>query len=136
RRWRRFARRPSRVPPTGSSRPRRTRSASPTARLSPRSFRFGERRLELLEKLGIGEVRVLAAHRIFHRVIEAVRPFPLVARPDMAVAADLVEAPIDFEPVAVGVAELDRDLHAGAAAALEIDLDLMLVKVNRGAQHL
>ena len=41
----------------------------------------------------------------------------------MAVAADLVDAPIDFEPVVVRVAELDRELAAGAPAALEIDRD-------------
>ena len=40
----------------------------------------------------------------------------------MPVAADLVDAPVDFQAVAVGIAELNGDLAAGAAPAFEVDL--------------
>ena len=53
-----------------------------------------------------------------------------------AVTADLVDAPIDLEPVAVGIAELHRDLHAGAPAALEIDRHVVLLQMIARAEHL
>src|SRR5277367_4303639 len=73
------------------------------------------------DQRGVVQGRVLATHRIGQRVFEAARPLPLGGRANLSVAADLVDAPIDFEPVIVRVAEFDRELATGAAAALEID---------------
>jgi hypothetical protein len=41
----------------------------------------------------------------------------------LPVAADLVDAPIDFQAVIVRIAKFDSDLATGSAAAGEIDLD-------------
>jgi hypothetical protein len=60
------------------------------------------------EQRGVVQRRVLSAHRISERVFEAARALPLGSRADSTVAADLVDAPIDFEPVVVWVAKLDR----------------------------
>ncbi len=43
----------------------------------------------------------------------------------MAVAADLIDAPIDLEPVIIGIAKFDGDLTTGAAPAGKVDLDPM-----------
>ena len=74
--------------------------------------------------------------RIGDRVLENAHAFPLRGRADLPVAADLVDAPVDFEPVVVGIAELDRELAAGAAPALEIDRDAVAAQMVARAQHL
>src|SRR5277367_5161904 len=66
------------------------------------------------EQRGVMQGRVLAPHRIGERVFEAARTLPLGGRADSTIAADLVDAPIDFEPMIVGVAEFDSKLAAGA----------------------
>src|ERR1700741_4427594 len=43
----------------------------------------------------------------------------------MAVAADLVDAPVNLQSVIVRIAEFDRELAAGAPPPGEIDVDLM-----------
>ena len=62
--------------------------------------------------------RVLTAHRVGNRILQAAGALPLARRADLAVAADLIDAPIDLEPVIVGIAEFDGDLTAGAAPAV------------------
>src|SRR5262245_38658909 len=54
----------------------------------------------------------------------------------MAVAADLVDAPVDLQPVIVGVAEFDRELATGAAAPREIDRDPVAAQMVAGADDL
>src|SRR5205814_8875704 len=68
---------------------------------------------------------VLTPHGIGDRLLKALRPFPLGRRPRTPLGADLVEAPIDLEPVPVGISELDRDLATCAPPALEIDRNLL-----------
>ena len=92
-------------------------------------------RSAFVEQRGVMQGRVLAPHRIVERVFEAARPLPLGGRADSTIAADLVDAPIDFEPMIVGVAEFDRKLAAGAAAALEIDLDAMPAQMVASPYH-
>ena len=58
------------------------------------------------------------------------------ARPRAAVGADLVDAPVELEVMAVGIEELDRDLAAGAAAAFVGDLGAVRLQVIAGAEHL
>src|SRR4051812_46404620 len=82
-----------------------------------------------LQKPRVVERRVLAAHRVRDRLLEGLRPLPFGGGPDMAFLADLVEAPVDLEPVPVGVTELDGDLAAGAAAAVEIDRHVVLAQM-------
>src|SRR5260221_7349141 len=79
---------------------------------------------------------VLTTHRIGDRRIEAPHPFPFRLRPGPAIAADLVDAPIDFQAVAVGIAEFDGQLATGAPAALENDFDLAFAPGVAGAHHL
>ena len=80
--------------------------------------------------------RVLARRGDAHGVFQAHRLAPFLGRPRAAVIADLVDAPVEFEVMAVGIQELDRDLAAGAAAALEDDLGAVLLQVIAGAEHL
>src|SRR5260221_3634349 len=79
---------------------------------------------------------VLAEHRLGGRGGEALGALPLLARPHLALAADLVEAPVDLEPVAIGIAELHGNLHAGATPAVEIDLYLVFAQMVARADHL
>ena len=66
--------------------------------------------------------RILSANGVGDRIFEVARALPLARRTDMTVAADLVDAPVDFEAVIVRIAEFDSDLTAGATAAGKIDL--------------
>src|SRR5690348_1635294 len=84
---------------------------------------------QLLVQRGIMERRVLAFDRLVDRLFEAVRPHPFLGRPHITVAANLIEPPIDLQPVTVGIAELDRDLRPGPAAAFEVDLHLVLLQM-------
>ena len=64
---------------------------------------------------------VLARNGVGYRFFQRSDAVPLVGWTHPAVAADLIDAPIDFQRVIVGVAKLDGDLAAGAAAPFEID---------------
>src|SRR4051794_6215382 len=79
---------------------------------------------------------VLARRRDAHGVFQRERLAPFLSRPRAAVVADLVDAPVQLEMMAVGIEELDRDLATGAAAALEHDLGAMVPEVLAGAEHL
>src|SRR5262249_50798805 len=52
----------------------------------------------------------LAGHGIRHRVLERPRRLPLAGGADVAGGTDLIDAPVDLEVVAVGVAKLDGEL--------------------------
>src|SRR5258708_4447008 len=96
---------------------------------------ISERALPLQEGR-VHERGVLAPRGIRDRLLQALRPFPLGRRPRMTFAADLIEPPIDLEPVPVGISELDRDLATCAPPALEIDRNLLRAEEIAGAQHL
>src|SRR6185295_7963320 len=80
--------------------------------------------------------RVLAGWRVGGRFLEREALAPLFRRPHLAVRADLIEPPVDFEPMAIGIAELDRDLAAGAAPALEFDLHAVRAQPVARAENL
>jgi hypothetical protein len=61
--------------------------------------------------------RVLPWRRDAHGILKGHSLAPFLGRPGTIVGADLVDPPIEFEMMAVGIEELDRDLAAGAAAA-------------------
>src|SRR5439155_1186656 len=84
----------------------------------------------------IAQRGVLTLHRIGDRRVEAAHPFPFLLWPRSAIAADLVDAPIDLQAMAIGVAEFDGQLAAGAPATLEIDLDPVIAQVIAGPQDL
>src|SRR5262245_27834271 len=65
--------------------------------------------------------QALPGDRVCDRVLQRLRGSPFARGARHAVRADLVDAPVDLEVVAVGIAELDRDLAAGATPALEDD---------------
>src|SRR5207248_3453922 len=117
----------------------RTRSSSRAAAArgavggNPRSAESA--RLTLARRSGM-QRGVLTGHRVGDRRIETAHPVPFLLGPRPAIAADLVDAPIDLQPVAIGVAEFDGELAAGAPAPLEIDLDPMFAQMIAGAHHL
>ncbi len=78
---------------------------------------------------------ILARHRIGDGFVQRLYAVPFVRRPDMAVAADLIDTPVDFQGVVVRVAELDGDLTAGAAPSFKVDLGAVLLQPVAGAQH-
>jgi hypothetical protein len=61
---------------------------------------------------------------------------PSTGRTHAAVAADLVDVPVDLQVVAVRIGELDRKLAAGAPAPLVVDRHVVLAQVLARPQHL
>ncbi len=59
---------------------------------------------------------------------------PFVGRPHAAVAADLIDAPVNFQRMIIRVAKLDGDLAAGAAPAFEVDLGAAFAQAIARAQ--
>jgi hypothetical protein len=47
---------------------------------------------------------------------------PFTGGPDPAIAADLIDAPVNFQRMIIRVAKLHGDLATGAAPAFEVDL--------------
>src|SRR5262249_20629836 len=78
----------------------------------------------------------LARHGIGHRVLERPRGLPLVGRAYLTRRADLIDAPVDLEIVAVRVAKLHGELAAGAPSAFENDRDVVLAQPGASAKHL
>src|SRR5476649_1088387 len=72
--------------------------------------------------------RILAGRRVGDRLFQREALAPLLRRTDPALRADLIQAPVDFQPVHVRIAELHRDLAAGAAPAFEFDLHALLAQ--------
>src|SRR5262245_42451942 len=70
------------------------------------------------------------------RFLQGLGRLPLAARADVAVAADLIDAPVDLDVVALGVAELDGQLAAGPAPSLEVDGNVVLAQPRAGAEDL
>src|SRR2546427_2368599 len=79
--------------------------------------------------------QALTGHRVGDGVLQAARRPPLGRRTRPAGRADLVDAPVDLEVVAVGVAELDGELTAGAPPSLEDDGDVVLAQPGPGAEQ-
>jgi hypothetical protein len=50
---------------------------------------------------------------------------PFIFRPDPTIAADLIDAPVDFHRMVVRIAELYGDLATGPASSLKIDLNVI-----------
>src|SRR5947207_7508201 len=84
---------------------------------------------------GVVQGGVLAGDRVGDGRCEAADPVPLLAGARPAVAADLVDAPVDLEAMVVGIAEFDGELAAGAAASLEIDRHAVPGQMVAGPQH-
>ena len=53
--------------------------------------------------------------RVGDGVFQGADGFPLRLRPDDPLGADLIDAPVDFQQMPVGVAEFHHQLHARAA---------------------
>ena len=67
-------------------------------------------------------MRILSRYRMCNSFVERFYAMPLVRWPHAAVAADLIDTPVNFERMIVRVAKLHGDLTAGAAAAFKVDL--------------
>ena len=74
---------------------------------------------------------VLARRRIVDRILNGEFLTPFLGRARLFQHADLVEAPENLQHMIIGIAELDRDLRAGAAPALEIDLHVVLLQIPK-----
>src|SRR5436309_14313025 len=109
------------TPPT----PHPTLGAPRETRGAPRSHGVDRHRRQALTGYGVGDCVLQAAGRP-----------PLAGRTRPAGRADLVDARVDLEVVAVGVAELDGELTAGAPPSLEDDGDVVLAQPGPGAEHL
>src|SRR5215472_15383293 len=92
--------------------------------------------LSVFEQRRVVQGGVLAAHRVGDRVFEAAGALPLACRANVAVTADLVDTPVDLEPMIVRIAEFDGDLTAGSTAAGEVDLRAMPAQMVVRAQDL
>ena len=71
-----------------------------------------------------------------NRAFEGKLLAPLLGRSSNAVRSDLIQPPVNLEAMAVRIAELDRNLRAGASSPLEHDLDVVLLEVRARKQHL
>ena len=68
-------------------------------------------------------------------MLQALCAFPFCGWTDMAVAADLIDAPVNLQPVIVRVAEFDGKLTSGAPAPGEIDRDPMPAQTTGSSIH-
>jgi hypothetical protein len=64
---------------------------------------------------------VLSRHGVGDGFFQRFYAVPLAGRTHPAIAADLIDAPVDFQGVIIRIAKLDGNLTAGAATSLEID---------------
>src|SRR6184192_3266717 len=77
----------------------------------------------------------LTHNRIGDRGLQRPRRLPLAGRAHLARRAHLIDAPVDFQVVAVRVAKLDGELAAGTAATLEDDRNVVLAQPRASAKH-
>src|SRR5438094_8181013 len=94
---------------------------SPASSDWPIRFRLGSARRSPGRSSRRVERQPLPRRQVGDRVLERARLAPLARGPHVAVRADLIDAPVDLEVVAVGVLELDGDLTAVPPAPLEHD---------------
>src|SRR5215471_13434522 len=80
--------------------------------------------------------QALVGDRIGDGLLQRGRGPPLGRGAHEAACADLIEAPVDFEIIAVGIAKLDGELAARAPAALEDDGHAVLLEPGPRAKHL
>src|SRR5579864_5442424 len=88
-----------------SRRPRPALSPLRSTLPRPAKGRGSLRAESLLQERRVLHRRVLAGDGIGDRRLEALRALPFRARPRSSLAADLIDAPINFEAMAVGIAE-------------------------------
>ncbi len=86
-------------------------------------------------QLRILQPRILTRHWMLDRLFKREGQAPFVRGADCIVLIDTVEAPEDFQPMPIGIAELDRDLHPGAAPAFEVDWHTDTAQVIARGHH-
>jgi hypothetical protein len=79
---------------------------------------------------------VLAGHRIGYGFFQRSYAVPLIGRTHAAVAADLIDTPVDFQGMIIGIATLHGDLATGASPAFEVDLRAVRTQAIAGADDL
>ena len=86
---------------------------------------------------GIQQRSILSDHGVGDRHASRLcAPFHCSAGRAFAFRADLDRyAPVDFQIMAVGIAEFDRKLHAGATAAFEMDRHVVAAQMVAGARN-
>jgi len=70
-------------------------------------------------------VSVLTGDGMSDSFLQRFHTMPFILRPDPTIAADLIDAPVDFHRMVVRIAELYGDLATGPAASFKIDLNVI-----------
>lgn len=78
---------------------------------------------------------VLSGHGIGDGLLQRFYAIPLVGRPHAAIAAHLIDAPVNFQRVVVRVAKFHGDLAAGAPPAFKIDFSTVFAQAVAGVQN-
>src|SRR5688500_15591314 len=81
------------------------------------------------------KVSVLTGDRMSDSFLQRFHTMPFILRPDPTIAADLIDAPVNFHRVVVRIAKLYGDLATGPAAALKIDLNLIRTQAITSADN-
>ena len=81
-------------------------------------------------------MRVLARNGVGYRFFQRSDAVPLIGWTHPAVAADLIDTPIDFQGVIVGIAKLHGDLAAGAPPPFKVDFCIVRTQAVARADHL
>src|SRR5262245_39895705 len=79
---------------------------------------------------------ILARRRPTHRLFERGGLPPFLPGTRATIGTDLIDTPIEFEMMAVGIEELDRNLAARAAAAFIDDLRAVCRQMIARPEHL
>src|SRR5205085_938906 len=77
----------------------------------------------------------LPVHRVGDGVFQRERLAPFTWRAHGAVGADLIDAPVDLEVVAVGIAKLHGELTTRATAAFEHDRHAVVAQPGARTKH-
>ena len=79
------------------------------------------------------EVGVLAGYRVGNRLFQRSNTVPFMRRTSASVASDLIQAPIYFQAMVIGVAKLHGYLPARPAAAFKVDSHIVRTQMKAAA---
>jgi hypothetical protein len=82
------------------------------------------------------DVGVLAGYRIGNRLFQTPDSLPFSGGANMAIASDLIDAPVDLYGMIVGIKKLDGNLASRPAAAFERERNVMRAQTIAHAKDL
>src|SRR5262249_12806662 len=117
---------PSRRTPRTAQRPMRPRHLRHRQhRLPAHATKRGSDLRETPGRDSFRKVSILPGHRIGNRFVQRSYAVPFAGGPDAAIAADLIDAPVNFQRMIIRVTKLHGDLATGTPPAFEVDLRAM-----------